>query len=218
MNSLIKGMSRWTMPAMITAFVVSLIALIVVSPVLLRESIPRAADWRALSDVGQAYGGISAVLSGLAFCGIAGSLFLQWRQMLLAQAIASRQRHFDLVKVAFDDTDMMFPLLPEKDPRVRQRFMYLNLWMVHWSMLWEMRQISEADLRLQFSLLLADPVGREWWAEAGSTWEAQPIGRRKSFLRVADEVYRAAADGDSAKSVAVGDDPAAQASEPLPSD
>jgi hypothetical protein len=50
---------------------------IAATPVLMRLTAGGDASWDELSDIGQAYGGVSAVLSGLAFCAIAGSLLLQ---------------------------------------------------------------------------------------------------------------------------------------------
>jgi hypothetical protein len=72
-------------------------------------------DWNRLSDIGQAFGGVSAVLSALAFCAIAASLLLQWRQLRMTTVIAARERHFDLVRLAVDDP---LPDAGKRDQRV----------------------------------------------------------------------------------------------------
>src|SRR4051794_23078917 len=91
-------------------------------------------DRGRLSDVGQAYGGVSAVLSALAFCAIAASLLLQFQQTRSASIAAARERHFELVRLAIDDPDLLF--LAERrrlgdDARLVARS---NLWVAHWLM------------------------------------------------------------------------------------
>src|SRR5690349_9103609 len=58
---------------------------VVLSPLALPLVASRREDWQELSNVGQAYGGIAAVLSGLAFLGIIISLALQRRQTKIQQ-------------------------------------------------------------------------------------------------------------------------------------
>jgi hypothetical protein len=71
----------------------------VASPIAMQWLAGRSVDWARLSNVGQAYGGVSAVLSALAFCGIAVSLAFQWQQVRISQVVASRERHFELVRL-----------------------------------------------------------------------------------------------------------------------
>jgi Family of unknown function (DUF6082) len=113
----------------------------------MRRAVGNGGDWITLSNVGQAYGGVSAILSGLAFCGIACSIFLQWRQNRLTQLTASRERQFELVKLAMADPDLMFQREEGESIQTHTQKMYYNLWVSHWAMLLELGAISESELR-----------------------------------------------------------------------
>src|SRR6266536_2893354 len=74
-------------------------ALIVASPLLMAWVARIRLPWRDLGDIGQAYGAVSAVVSGLAICGVAASLIMQQRQNRTTELHTVRQRHFDLVRL-----------------------------------------------------------------------------------------------------------------------
>ncbi|WP_281179849.1 DUF6082 family protein [Actinoplanes subtropicus] len=174
----------------------------------MRSAVGASAGWGELSDVGQAYGGVSAILSGLALCGIAGSLLLQWRQTRLAHVTAVRERHFELVKMAVEDPDLMFPITPDISIAERKRWMVLNLWVAHWAMLWDTHELSRRALRTVFDELFHDESAAAWWAARGRPgWDVDARGRRKAFQAVADEAYEAAsARGQAAETVADSDE------------
>lgn len=93
------------------AFVI--ISLVVYFPSLAEKSLPQDSDWAALSDIGQAYGGISAILSAIALSGISLSLLLQYRQHRAEVLYSLNQRQFDLVRYALDN--------PHVRPKVGRR-------------------------------------------------------------------------------------------------
>ncbi|MEV4351692.1 DUF6082 family protein [Actinoplanes sp. NPDC049596] len=120
---------------MAVTVMVCLVVAIMSSPWLVSLVTREPIDWRALADVGQAYGGISAILSALALCGIAASLVLQWRQARLADAATRRAQQIELVKVSLSDPDLAFPAMPGVPRNEMRRWMVLNLWVSHWVML-----------------------------------------------------------------------------------
>jgi hypothetical protein len=173
--------------------VVGLVAAIVASPWLMKFVVGRSDSWQELSNVGQAYGGVSAILSGLAFCGIAGSLVLQWRQVRLGQIMTARERHFELVKLAVEDPDLAFPFQHNLSRSELRRWLVLNLWVAHWAMLWDMGALSLQGLRTEFNLLFQDREGLAWWAERGRAgWQGEVSRRRKAFVAVAEDAYQRA--------------------------
>ena len=89
---MIRSLTRrgWVVTTLLTAFIAGFVALILSSPWLVRMIVPKSENWHDLSEIGQAYGGVSAILSGLAFCGIAGSLVLQWRQVQHTQTMTGQ--------------------------------------------------------------------------------------------------------------------------------
>ena len=71
-------------------------------------------DWRRLSEIGQTYGAVSAVLSALALGGVAGSLALQRqpaeldrRSAKLDRELAFRSVHTELLMFGIQNPDLL---------------------------------------------------------------------------------------------------------------
>lgn len=165
-------------------------ALIVASPWLMKPLFGRAQDWRELSDVGQAYGGISAILSGLALCGIAISLLFQWRHVRLTQVMTARERHFELVKLAFDDPDLQPPTRWKGSALGLKQRAYHNLWVSHWEMLWDTGAMGRLEARRHLDSLFLSDAALDWWAQVGPTWSVDGGRRRRKFMMIAHEAHR----------------------------
>ena len=151
-------------------------------------------DWDELSEIGQAYGGISAILSGLALCAIGGSLLLQRRQAHLSAVTAARERHFDLVKLALDDPILRYPGIFSSSPEEARQWAYMNLWVSYWEMLWDTGAMSHIELCAQLDLLFSDNDAVAWWTASGPFWGiTAATRRRRMFLATANEAFRRAA-------------------------
>jgi hypothetical protein len=187
------GARRWIVPTLVTALLAVLLAASAAAPWLVKAAAGRSASWGDLSNIGQAYGAVSAILSGLAFCGVAGSLILQWRQVRLTQIMAVRERHFELVKLALNDPDLGFSFGTELPFEEKRRWLASNLWVAHWAMQWEMGMITEPFLRVAFEEHFRyNAVARDWWAVSGPTWRPYPDRRLRRFLDIAQESYQSA--------------------------
>lgn len=156
----------------------------------MRPIISRTQDWRELSDVGQAYGGISAILSGLAFCGIASSLLLQWRQVRLTQLLTTRERHFELVKLGLEDPSLRPPGSSGESAAEIRQWAYFNLWVSHWAMLWDTGSTSSVQLRRNFDGLFCDEAALDWWGKFGLSWNTDTGKHPRAFMAIAHEAYR----------------------------
>jgi hypothetical protein len=142
-------------------------------------------------DLDQVYAAPSAMISALALCGVIVSLTLQWRQVQVSQVVAARERHFELVMLAFEDPRLAFERSPvpltDDDRRV---WMHSNLWMTQWNLLWQLRQLDESNLRRLALTLFADPARLNWWQAAGSTWSSDSSRSGREFFRIVTDAHR----------------------------
>jgi len=180
--------------ALAATLTIGFVTLIVASPWLTRALVDQSGDWGDVSDIGQAYGGVSAILSGLAFCGIAGSLILQWRQVRQNHLMTARERHFELMRLSLDgDPGLLAGLLGVPDATARQ-WVIRNLWVAHWAMLWETRSMSRPQLLREFDDFFRDEASRAWWVAIGLPRWSQESD--EVFLQTATESFERAAEPD----------------------
>lgn len=175
--------------AFAAAAVIAVVAVVVASPWLMKSVAEGSDDWHELSDVGQAYGGVSAILSGLAFCGIAVSLLLQWRQVRLTRTMTERERHFDLVQMAMDDPSLLFTDRPGITLADRRKRMYINLWVSHWAMLWQTGSLDRTSLRDLLDDIFRNELARAWWVSVRSNWTLDGTKRSQVFKAAVDEAH-----------------------------
>ena len=84
------------------------LALVTASPLALRSLANlHQFDWPRLSNVGQTYGAISAMLVVIGLSGVAVTVFLQVRESRHTRVQAARTRHYDLMRMALDDPVLM---------------------------------------------------------------------------------------------------------------
>lgn len=185
--------SRWAAALLAAVLLTGFVMLILVAPWLSRSLLSRSDDWDELSNVGQAYGGVSAILAGLAFCGIACSLLLQWRQVRQSQLMTLRERHFDLVKMGLEDSELLVIPFKGGRPEDMRKWTAYNLWVSYWAMLWDTRAADRPTLRGLLYNLFTDPSAAAWWsATRMNGWHLGARGRRIKFLAIADEAHRMA--------------------------
>jgi hypothetical protein len=174
--------------------IVAGVLLIMASPALMLLAIKLPLPWGQLSDVGQAYGAASAVMSGLALLGVAVSLVIQQRQNRMTEEQTVRQRHFDLVRLTLNDLKFLYSwgFEPEVDydPALVG---FGTLILTHWLMLWRIGHIDESTLRTNARAFFRGQVGRDHWRHGGDSWPAND-GRDRRFVHILTEEYRRAVD------------------------
>jgi hypothetical protein len=159
------------------------------------------ADWSRLSEIGQTYGAVSALLAAVAVGGVAVSLLFQARQTRIAELQAHRQYHMELMRMELDNVPLYLPCWGPLDiPTLRgkQQHIYTNLIMNFQSMSYSIRSASESDMRGTLFNIFQGEVGRRYWHHVRPYWrswaELEPRSRR--FFRLVDEEYdRAVAAG-----------------------
>jgi len=174
---------------LIAALVLFVVA-VVSFPLVMVHFAPREVEWGLLGQVGEAYGGISAVLSAAALCGVVASLTLQYRQHRAALLHNLGQRHYDLVRFTVENP--AFAVSWGEDPS-EENYKYrsfCNLIMTHWLTLWRVREIDDHTLKSSCERLFRSDVSRAYWAEVGKTWIKSPTPRDTRFLQIVDDAFR----------------------------
>ncbi|HEX3780628.1 MAG TPA: DUF6082 family protein [Pseudonocardiaceae bacterium] len=152
-------------------------------------------DWSRLSNIGQTYGAVSAVVASVALFGVVASLVIQSREVKAARLNSQRDHHVNLMRMAMDDPlymECFGPYLTENFETERQ-LVYINLLVAQWYSEYEIGEPSDAPLRAAAVNVFASNPGRRYWEVAGQYWQDNYPGRRaKRFQRVLDEAYREA--------------------------
>src|ERR1019366_579474 len=135
----------------VVAIVTGVAAVILLSPLLLRAlGTLGGANWSRLSEIGQAYGAASAILSALAVGGVAVSLFLQAGQARANQVQMVRDFQRELVMACLDNPDLYLPCwrpMPDRDMNGARQDLYTMLRLNYGQMGYEVGIITEASLR-----------------------------------------------------------------------
>jgi Family of unknown function (DUF6082) len=178
---------------LMTVATIAVLALVILSPLALRAmvSIP-GINWSELSNIGQTYGAVSALLAALALVGVAASVIVQNRELRHNRWEAGRTRHFDVMRIALDNPffSQVFSK-PDISDDEDQLFAYINLVLNHWIMMWEFGDMSEMVLRSALRDILETRVGSSYWRMYGKGWiETAETKRERALLQIADQVYR----------------------------
>jgi hypothetical protein len=161
-------------------------------------------SWDQLADMGDAYGGASALLSAIALCGVGISLISQQRQVRQEMVMIRRQQHFELVRLGIEDVELMGAvderLAHASDARQQA---YLNLMTNYWLAMWELDEIDADELRQLASSIFRGESGRRWWEQHGEGWIGTR-GRpgRPRFIEILTEVWASESAAAAARSTA----------------
>jgi hypothetical protein len=189
---------RASRPATITLLSVIILALITLSPLTLTIiARRRGIDWSQLSNIGQSYGAISAILSAFAVVGVTISLLLQSKEALSTRRSSHRPIHSELIRMAMDDPVYMEcwggSFSKQSHDKKRQAF-YINLMIAQWAHLWEIGDMPEGTLRtLAVNELFGTIPGRVYWEAIKGEWYPYSNNKKmRRFLTIINESYRTA--------------------------
>lgn len=183
----------------LTVLAIALILLILVSPIVLFWIAAggiagpfKEIDWQLVGNVGQAYGGVSAILAGLAFLAVAVSLLMQARQARVAQLQAAHAMQLELFRLAYEHPDLQEGWsrsvdLPYPEWRLRT---YVNLVFAYLRMSYEMQTLSEPALRRALRNRFQTSLGRAYWEGARNAWRTGARGhRQRNFYQLSEEAF-----------------------------
>ena len=113
----------------LAVILVIIVLVVVLSPFEMGFLVRFRHDWVVLGNVGQAYGGASAVLSAIALIGVAGSLLLQARQHSIDRMAAVRTQQGHIYDVIREDPALYWPVIGgvyDNEQSVRQRILLIE--------------------------------------------------------------------------------------------
>jgi Family of unknown function (DUF6082) len=155
------------------------------------------ADWTQLGNVGQAYGAISAILSALALVAVSISLALQAKESLANRRQVHRNIHMRLAEMAMSDPIFMECWGPDADEVSHdesRRTQFLNLMVSFWYMQWELRDVTDEQLRtMATDGLFHTSAGRKFWLDRREQWTSNSVGSRlNKFREIMDQALSSA--------------------------
>lgn len=194
-------MNAFKRAAVTSAFIATVFAvlvLIALSPLALKQLGPlRGVNWTQLSNIGQTYGAASALLTGLALIGVAGSMVFQVRAIQVGRDQSIRDQHVHLIEMSL--ADPVYWRAWGADPkwfqnvnRSRQQT-YANLIVSFWQNAYLLGNVKEPGLRAAFEEFFQGEAGREYWDRAGKIrLRSSQTRRDKRFHYMMDEEYHKA--------------------------
>lgn len=164
-------------------------------------------DLDRMSAIGEAYGGVSALLAGGAVAGVAAALLVQIRQFKTSQAQGMRMMQIELMRMLLEDPTLrpVSPSFPEAEAAHRRRAIFTNLMFRYMELGFEIGYFpAEA---LESELLEQMRVGdiRKVWTEARPRYAAGAANRaQREFVRLIDRAYAASSPTVPAPAVSAG--------------
>ena len=185
--------------ALLTIGLVAIIGLVVLSPLALTRLAHFKVNWLQLSNIGQTYGAVSALLSSFALVGVAVSLLYQSRDNQNAREQTTRNLQFELIRMAMGDPSLMtaggapWDLdIPSDSSSVRQ-YLYVQIWVSFLGGNFTIGELPESAVRhIAAHELFRSEAGRNYWAAVGQLQIANSTGRRKRFFRILDDEFNKA--------------------------
>jgi len=173
-----------------------IVALLLLTPAVLDQLARlRRSDWSLENNVGQAYGGLAAVLGTLALVGVSASLILQARDNALNREQMHRQFHNELMFKAIDDPELLTSWgdVGPQDFDPARKHMYTNLIVSFWSTMYSLGRLPEVELREAAYGMFSGTVGRGYWDAAASLRHSIAVSKRDArFVAILDQEYERA--------------------------
>jgi hypothetical protein len=175
-----------------------------------------AASWDRWADVGDSFGVLNGVLSGLAFAALIITLWIQFRELTLQRAELRMQRdaieksgnelrrsadanlrmlHFELLKMSISDP-LLAKVWPhpveDEDDDHRRQLLYANLIFQHVSLTIVIADLTDLQIAETVRYLFASPIMREYWSVSASVRKRSEVPDSDAWRigRICDEVLR----------------------------
>ncbi|GAA2683916.1 hypothetical protein Apa02nite_000780 [Actinoplanes palleronii] len=180
------------MPAAVVLIVAATMISTFLAPFVLARLYPGDTDFSRVSDIGQAYGAASAVISTLALGGVLVGLVVQYRQYAAARLQNLEDATEDLIRLAMEEPFYQqcwgSRLAPEE--MEERAFLYCNRVMKVWKKSWAINDLSEDQARAYLASFFDSTVPREFWRRHGD-WHTRvkSTNRRDSFLAIVNEEF-----------------------------
>ena len=198
-SHLFMSSRRFFLVAITIVGLIVIVGLVILSPFALSELTNFRHNWIQLSNIGQTYGAVSALLSSLALGGVVVSLLYQARDSQNAREQTTRTLQHELIKMEMDDPALMAAMgapwglaIPPESASIRE-YLYVQMWVSFWGGNYTIGELSESAVRyLAAHELFRSRAGRNYWATIGQVQLADSKGRRNHFFRLLDDEYKKA--------------------------
>jgi ABC-type multidrug transport system fused ATPase/permease subunit len=141
-----------------------------------------ADDVTRRSNIGQSYGAIAALLSGLALVGVALSLVLQRVQSYQDRSQAARDVHMRLIEQAIRSrhfAEAWGAYGTRRSHRTWRDEAYVNLIVSQWWVLYDLGSLGDAELLSNASSLFRGHVGRQYWSRVSERWTTPDSSKKQ---------------------------------------
>jgi hypothetical protein len=200
------------------AFTLVVVAVVLTLGVGMVAMLGRGGDdrtWSRWSNVGQAFGALTAIVSGLALAALVVTFVMQFRELQAQRAELALQRelagrveghlhrsaeaelrtlHMDLLKLAMNDRQLaaVWPPFPGVTEEQNRQFLYANLVLQHTWLQKSLGLSSKAETQSNLRYLFASPLIREYWRATEPSRASVYVAGSTEFLsaRMADEICR----------------------------
>lgn len=183
--------------SLVVVAIVGMTAVTAASPFVLNRAVGLPVDWVVLSDIGQTYGAVSALLSALALSGVVASLVFQGQQVRVSRKHAYHSMQFDLMRLAFGDPETLAPVWGRiertADAIEWTKRAYVNLIVVHLWLGYETGGANEQGVRNVLEGLFQTVEARRYWATARPLVEREwksGSSRERKFFEIVDAEAR----------------------------
>ena len=188
---------RGLLAALLTTVCIAIIAMVILSPFALTMLKHLNRNWGELSNIGQTYGAISALISSLALGGVIVSLLYQARDGRTAREQSMRSLQQQLIRMEIDDPTFMDATgapwnlpIPADSASIRE-YLYLHMWVSFWAGQYVMGEMPiESVKAVARNELFSSRAGRTYWTAVGQRMLDTSTGRYHRFTRLLDEEYR----------------------------
>jgi hypothetical protein len=193
-----RPLIAWSVGLFVGA-VVTLLAGVGVAALLARRG--DAAIWSKWSDVGQTFGALSSIISGLALVAVVVTARAQFRELannhseLRRTAQASHgMLHLEILKMSIEDPDLARvwpPFLPNLPASLNRQYLYANvIYQFHWTSM-RIGDYTDEEVLASLRYLFTSPLMRDYWraAEYART-SLSPGSDEYIFAQKVDQVCR----------------------------
>lgn len=156
-------------------------------------------NWVSLSNIGQTYGGISALLATLALVGVVLSVLYQVRDVDIAREQSRRTFHNELLRMELEDPIYMEALGAPWGMQIAtdydslRQYNFIHMWVSYWQSRYFLGEMPETELRAIATLeLFNSRAGRDYWSASRVTRMKVENGRNRKFAEILDDEYNKA--------------------------
>jgi hypothetical protein len=187
---------RGLLATLTTIACLAVLGIVILSPLALTSLEHLDRNWSELSNIGQTYGVISALISSLALGGVIVSLLYQARDGRTAREQSMRAVQQQLIRMEMDDPTLMNATgapwnlaIPAVSSSIRE-YLYIHMWVSFWVGQYAIGEMSTQAVKTTArNELFSSQAGRSYWAAVGQRMLNTSTGRYYHFTRLLDEEY-----------------------------